>query len=174
MGHIHFKKLTKCQKFIEIFHYCLTRLRNKKQGFFWLYLLIRTTLRKENTRQHNFKKHFKFCNFNEIFFVWHEQTQKHEFECFYTMSTHKNHFKKQSLFKKHSKFQNFDETFYCAMNRLRNTNLDVFIQYQYTRTIVRNENVEQSLFKKHSKFQKFDEINCRMTRFRNVKLDVFR
>ena len=68
MGHIHFKKLTKCQKFIEIFHYCLTRLRNKKQGFFWLYLLIRTTLRKENTRQHNFKKHFKFCNFDEIFF----------------------------------------------------------------------------------------------------------
>ena len=32
----------------------------------------------------------------------------------------------------------------------------------------------KSLFKKHSKFQKFDEIYCRMTRFWNVKLDVFR
>ena len=33
----------------------------------------------------------------------------------------------------------------------------------------------QSLFKKHSKFQKFDEIlHCGMSRFRNIKLDVFR
>ena len=32
----------------------------------------------------------------------------------------------------------------------------------------------QSLFKKHSKFQKFDEIYYGMTRFRNVKLGVFR
>ena len=81
----------------------------------------------------------------------------------------------QSLFKKHSKFQNFDEIFYCGMTRLRNTNLDVFIQCQYTRTIIRNKNIGQSLFKKQSKFQKFDEIlYCRMTRFSNVKLGVFR
>ena len=33
----------------------------------------------------------------------------------------------------------------------------------------------QSLFKKHSKFQIFDEIlNRGMTRFRNVRLGVFR
>ena len=33
----------------------------------------------------------------------------------------------------------------------------------------------QSQFKKHSKFQNFDEIfYCGMTRFRNVKLGVFR
>ena len=33
----------------------------------------------------------------------------------------------------------------------------------------------QSLFNKYSKFQSFDEIlYCRMTRFRNIKLDVFR
>ena len=33
----------------------------------------------------------------------------------------------------------------------------------------------QSLFKKHSKFQNFDEtLYCGMTRFRNVKLGVFR
>ena len=30
VGHIHFKKLMKFQKFIEIFHCCLSRLRNKK------------------------------------------------------------------------------------------------------------------------------------------------
>ena len=54
-------------------------------------------------------------------------------------------------------------------------NLDVFIQCQYTKTILRNKNIGQSLLKKHSKFQKFDEIlYCGMTRFRNVKLDVFR
>ena len=129
VGHIHFKKLTKCQKFIEIFHYCLTRLRNKKQGFFWLYLLIRTTLRKEQD--------------NIIL---------------------RNILNSAILMK----------YFLCGMNRLKNTNSSVFIQCQHIRTILRNENVEQSLFKKHSKFQKFDEINCRMTRFRNVKLDVFR
>ena len=61
------------------------------------------------------------------------------------------------LFKKHSKFQNFDEIFYCGMTRLRNTSLDVSIQYQHTRTIRKNESMGQSLFKKYSKFQKFDE-----------------
>ena len=30
MGHIHFKKLMKFRKYIEIFHCCMTRLRNKK------------------------------------------------------------------------------------------------------------------------------------------------
>ena len=34
MGRIHFKKLLKYQKSIEIFRCCMTRLRNKKQGFF--------------------------------------------------------------------------------------------------------------------------------------------
>ena len=32
--HIHFKKLMKFQKFIEIFHCYLTKLTNKKQGLF--------------------------------------------------------------------------------------------------------------------------------------------
>ena len=81
----------------------------------------------------------------------------------------------QSLFKKHSKFQNFDEIFYCGMTRLRNTNLDVFVQCQYTRNILRNKNKGQSMFKEHSNFQKFNEIlYCGMTKFRNVKLDLFR
>ena len=43
----------------------------------------------------------------------------------------------QSLFKKHPKFQNFEEIFYCGMARLKNTKLGVFIQCQYTRTILR-------------------------------------
>ena len=63
-------------------------------------------------------------------------------------------------FKKITKFQNFIEIFYCGMTRLRNTNLGVFIQCQYTRTILRNKNMGQSLFKKHSKYQNFDEIFC--------------
>ena len=64
----------------------------------------------------------------------------------------------QSLFKKHSKFQHFDEIFYCCMTRLRNTNLDVFTQYQYTRTISRKKNMGQSLFRKHSKFLIFNKL----------------
>ena len=73
------------------------------------------------------------------------------------------------LLKKHSKFQNFNEIFYCAMTRLRKTNFDVFIQCQYTRTILRNKNIVQNLLKKHSKLQNFDEIfYCGMTRLRNT------
>ena len=66
----------------------------------------------------------------------------------------------QRSFKNHFKFHNFSEIFYCGMTRLRNTNLSVFIQCQYTRTILRNKNIGQSLFKKHSKYQNFDEIFC--------------
>ena len=60
------------------------------------------------------------------------------------------------------------------MNRLRNTSVSVFIQGQYTRTILRDKNMKQSLFKKHSKFESFNEIfYCDMTRLRNTNLDVF-
>ena len=76
----------------------------------------------------------------------------------------------QSLFMKHSRFHNFEEIFCCGMTRLRNTNLDVYIQRQHTRSILESENMRHNLFKKYSKSQKFDEI----TRFRNVKLGVFR
>ena len=77
----------------------------------------------------------------------------------------------QSLFKKHSKFQNFNKIFYCGVTRLRNTNLDVFIQCQYTRTVSRKKNMGWSLFKKHSKLLNFDEIfYCGMTRLRDTVL----
>ena len=79
----------------------------------------------------------------------------------------------QRNFKKHFKFHSFSEIFYCGMTGLRNTNLDVFIQCHYIRTILRNKNMGQSPFKKHPKFRKFDEKSqCRMTRFRNVN-EVF-
>ena len=59
------------------------------------------------------------------------------------------------------------------MTRLRNTNLGVFIQCRYTRTILKNKNMGQSLIKKHSKFLNFDEIfYCGMNRLRNTILNV--
>ena len=77
-------------------------------------------------------------------------------------------------FKKYFKFHNFSEIFYCVMTKLRNTNLSVFTQCQYTRTILRNKNMGQSLFKKHSKSQNFDEMfYCGMTRLRSTNLNVF-
>ena len=80
----------------------------------------------------------------------------------------------QHSFKKHFKFYNFREIFYCGMTRLRNTNLSVFIQCQYTRNILRNKNMGKSLFKKHSEFQNFDEIfYCGMTILTNTNVDVF-
>ena len=67
--------------------------------------------------------------------MWHDQTQEHEFGCFYTMSIHKNHFKKQkygteSVYETFT-FLNFDEIYYCGMTKLRNTNWDVFIQCRH-------------------------------------------
>ena len=52
----------------------------------------------------------------------------------------------QRNFKKPFEFHSFSQIFYCNMNRLRNTNLGVFIQCQYTRTILRNKNMGQSLY----------------------------
>ena len=77
-------------------------------------------------------------------------------------------------FKKLMKFRKFIEIFHFCMTRLKITNLGVFIQCQYTRTILRNKNMGQSLFQKHPKFQNYDEIfYCGMTRLRNTNLDVF-
>ena len=55
-------------------------------------------------------------------------------------------------FKKLMKFRKFIEIFHCCMTRIKNTNLGVFIQCQYTRTILRNKNMGQSLLTKHSQF----------------------
>ena len=44
----------------------------------------------------------------------------------------------QHNFKVNFEFHRFSEIFYCGMASLRNTNLDVFTQYQHTRTILRN------------------------------------
>ena len=62
----------------------------------------------------------------------------------------------QRNFKKPFEFHNFSEIFYCGMTRLKNMNIDVFMQCQYTISILRNKNMGQSLFKKHSKFLNFD------------------
>ena len=81
----------------------------------------------------------------------------------------------QPNFKKPFEFHSFSEIFYCGLTRLRNTNFAVFIQCQYTRTILRKENMGQSLFKKYSEFEILDEmLYCGVTRSMNVKLDVFR
>ena len=143
MGHIHFKKLIKFRKFIEIFHCCMTRLRNTNLGVFIQCQYTKTILRSKNMGQSMFTKHSKFQNFDRIFYcgmirlrntrlgvsiqcqytrtilrnknmgqtlfkkhsklqkfrwnilLWHAQIQEHEFGCFYTMSIHKNHSRKQ-------------------------------------------------------------------------------
>ena len=48
-------------------------------------------------------------------------------------------------FKKPFEFNSFSEILYPGMTRLMNMNLDVFIQCQYTRTILRNKNIGQSV-----------------------------
>ena len=68
VGHIHFKKLMKFRKFIEIFHCWMTRLRNISLGFFIPCQYTRTILRNKNMGQSLFKKHSKFQNLDQIFY----------------------------------------------------------------------------------------------------------
>ena len=105
-----------------------------------------------------------------------DQNQQYKFGCFYTMSVHKNHFKKENIWGRVClrNIQNFKLSmkYFTVSWLVRNTNFGVFIQCQYTRTILRKKNMGQSLFKKHSKFQNFDEIfYCGMTRIRNTILN---
>ena len=79
---------------------------------------------------------------------------------------------RQRNIKKHFKFHNLSEIFYCGMTRLRNANLSVFMQCQYTKIILKRKNIGQSLLKKHSKIRNFDEIfYCGLTRLKNTNLD---
>ena len=40
---------------------------------------------------------FKISKFWWNILLWHDQTQKHEFGCFYTTSVHKNYFKEEKF-----------------------------------------------------------------------------
>ena len=74
----------------------------------------------------------------------------------------------QINFEKPFEFSSFSEIFYHGMTRLRSTSLLVFIQCQYTISILKKNNMGENLFKKYSKFQTFDEIfDC------GTNLDVF-
>ena len=123
-------------------------------------------LKKGKYETTNFKKHFKFHNFQEICYCGMTRLRNTKFRIFiqgqYKRIILRNKNMGQSLFKKHLKFQNFDGIFHSGMTRLRNKSLNVFVQCQYTKTILRNKKKKgQSLFKKHPKFRKFDEIlNC--------------
>ena len=159
VGHIHFKKLMKFRKFIEIFHCWMTRLRNISLGFFIPCQYTRTILRNKNMGQSLFKKHSKFLNLNEIFYCGltrFRNTNLHVFiQCRYTRTTLRKNNMGQSLIKKHSKILNFDEIFYCDMTKLRNSILNYCGLCRYVKAIKPKKVVRKSLFKNHlvSKFQ---------------------
>ena len=83
MGQSLIKKHSKIQTFDDIYCGMMTRLRNTRLGTF---------IQCQYTRS-LFKKHSKFQDRNTL--LWDGQTQEHEFGCFYTMSVHKNYFKKE-------------------------------------------------------------------------------
>ena len=126
LGHINFKKLMKFRKFNEIFHCCMTRLRNTNLSVFTQCQYRRNILRNKNIGQSRFKKHSKFQNFNEIFHFGMARLRNTSLDvfiqCQHTRTTLTKKNMRQSLFKKHSKFHNYDEIFYCGRTRLRNRN----------------------------------------------------
>ena len=161
MGQSLFKKHSKFQKFDEIFYCGMTRLRNTNLDVFIQCQYTRTISRNKNMGQTLFKKHSKFLILNKVFYGDMAKRGTNNKKFLGNIFTQKHNFKKHFILHK------FSELFYCGMTRLRNTNLSVFIQCQYTRTILRNKNMGQSLFKTNLKFQKFDEIlYCGMNRFR--------
>ena len=112
VGHIHFKKLLKFRKFIEIFHCCVTRLRGTNLGDFIQCLYTRTILRNKNMEQSLFKKHSKFQNFDEIFYCGMTRHRNSILNycglCRYVKAIKPKKVVRQSLFKNHLKFQNFN------------------------------------------------------------------
>ena len=124
---------------------------------------MRTTLRKENMGQRNFKKPFEFRSVSEIFPCGMTRLRNTSLgvfmECQYTRTILRNENVGQSLFKKYSKFQKFYEILYCGMARFRNVKLGVFRQYQNTKTVLKKKNMGQNPFKNFSKFQKFQLSN---------------
>ena len=115
--------------------------------------MIRITVRKENLGQHNFKKHFKFHNFSEIFYCGITRLMNMILSVF-IRNILRNKNMRQSLFNKHSKFQTFHDILYCKMT-FRNVKLGVFRQYKKTKTILIKKKKWQNCFKKFLKFQKF-------------------
>ena len=97
LGHINFKKLMKFREFIGIFHCCMTRLRNTSLGVFIQFQYTITILRNTNMRHSLFYETLKISKLRWNNLLWHYQTQEHEFGCFYTISVHKNNFKKEKF-----------------------------------------------------------------------------
>ena len=79
---------------------------------------MRTTLRKENIGQTNFKKLFKFHNFMEIFYCDIIRNQEHEFGCFSTIAIYQNYFRKEKYGQVHFKacVHYFLSNFYFSPN----------------------------------------------------------
>ena len=112
VGNIHFKKLMKFRKFIEIFHCCITSFRNTNVDGFIQYQVLRTILREKNMGQSLIKKHSKFLNVDKIFYcgmtrIWNSILNYCGFCRFVKVIKPRKVFS-QSLFKNHLKFQNFN------------------------------------------------------------------
>ena len=56
---------------------------------------MRTTLKKGNMGQHNFKKPFEFNSFSEIFYGGITRLKNKNSDVFYSILAHKNHLKKR-------------------------------------------------------------------------------
>ena len=111
--HIHFKKIMKFRKFIEIFHFSMARLRNTTLGVFTQCQYTRTLLRKKNMGQSLFKKHLKFQNLDEILYCW-TRFRNVKLDVLRQYQNTRTILKKKSMgqnrFKKSSKFQKFQSS----------------------------------------------------------------
>ena len=93
--------------------------------------------------QRNFKRHFKFHNFSDIFYCFITRLRNRNLSIFIQCQcTREIKNMGQSLFKKHSKFQKIDQILYSVMTRFRNVKLGAFRQYKTTKTILKKYGTE--------------------------------
>ena len=131
----------------------MTRLRNMNLSVFLQCQYTRTILRNKSIGQNSFKKHSKF-QWNIL--LWHDQTQEHKFWCFYTMSIHKNHFKKQKYGAESVwetfKISKFQWNILLWHDQTQEHEFGCFYTMSAHKPFLRNKIMGQSLFKKYSKF----------------------
>ena len=124
-------------------HYSLSKIMNNKQVPVYRLLGSTNDLRSIFVGHIYFKKLMIFRKFIEIFrcCITRLKNKKYVFFQSYLLirTTVRKKNMGQLLFKKPFESHNFSEMFYCGMTRLRITNLSVFIQCQYTRTISRDK-----------------------------------
>ena len=124
----------------------MTRLKNTTLSVFMSASMSvhKNHFRKQKYGTESVSKTFKISKVWWNILLWHDQTQKHEFGCFHTISAHNKYFKKkhmrQSLLKSFSKFLIYYKVFCCEKTK-RATNNRMFLEKIFIQKLLQKRKV---------------------------------